>query len=199
MNTSKNKFHVSKLDIIIVIVFILYFVLWFVMRTPKAIAEVVEPEIKIESIQIEIPDEPIIINTPNIEKILTREELINSYVNEICLMYPLIDSKLVKSVIFYESTYNPDCKTGSCLGLMQISTKWHKERMARLGVTNLYDPYGNILVGVDYLSELQTKNKNISLTLMMYNMSHSKARELSRKGIQSKYAKSVLKRAGEIK
>lgn len=196
MNKTKPKIRISKLDILIVIVIILYFAVWFLVRAPKSIAEIAEVTVTTS----EVIFEPEIIPTQIIvPKILTMEEKINNYVDEICLLYPLIEPALVKSVIYFESTFNPDCKTGSCLGLMQVSTRWHKERMQRLGVTNLYDPYGNILVGVDYLSELQTKNKNISLTLMMYNMSHNKARELSRKGIQSKYAKSVLKRAAEIK
>ena len=40
------------------------------------------------------------------------------------------------------------------VGLMQIQPEIHKERMKRLNCNNMYDPYENITVGVDYLSEL---------------------------------------------
>ena len=42
--------------------------------------------------------------------------------------------------------------------------------MERLGVSDLYDPYGNILVATDYLVELFEKHGDIGLSLMIYNM-----------------------------
>lgn len=44
---------------------------------------------------------------------------------------------------------------GSSIGLMQVSEKWHSERMERLGCNDLTNPYQNIMVGVDFLAELQ--------------------------------------------
>ena len=40
----------------------------------------------------------------------------------------------------------------ACKGLMQIKPSCHSDRMARLGVQNIFDIAGNIEVGTDYLS-----------------------------------------------
>jgi soluble lytic murein transglycosylase-like protein len=130
----------------------------------------------------------------------TSRELIDRHVQDISAMYG-VESSLIHSIIWYESRYIPDAKNKSetCLGLMQVCPKWHKKRAERLGVTDYLDPYSSILLGVDYISELQTKYKDIKLVLMLYNMSHKKAFELHRNGEISWYAKSVLKRANEIK
>lgn len=128
---------------------------------------------------------------------LTEEQLIDSYVDDICRQYQNIPPQLIKSVIWHESTYDPKAinYNGTCFGLMQIAPRWHKDRMAKLGVTDIYDPYGNILVGVDYLSELFTRYEDMGLVLMMYNMSHNKAFEIHKQGRLTKYAQSVLDRA----
>lgn len=46
---------------------------------------------------------------------------------------------------------------GASLGYMQVQERWHKDRMDRLGVTDLMDPFGNFRVGCDYLEELLGK------------------------------------------
>ena len=82
---------------------------------------------------------------------------------------------------------------------MQISTYWHAERAAKLGITDFYDPYSNILLGVDFLSELTDQYKDPKLVLMLYNMKRSTAFELYKQGKVSKYATSVLNRASQLK
>ena len=62
--------------------------------------------------------------------------------------------EFLQAMAFRESSYRTDVENGSCIGLMQVSEKWHKDRMERLGVESLYDPYGNMLVAADYLTEL---------------------------------------------
>ena len=62
--------------------------------------------------------------------------------------------EMVMAIIEHESSGQADGTNGGCKGLMQINEKYHTERMKRLGVTDIYDPYGNILVGCDYLAEL---------------------------------------------
>ena len=62
--------------------------------------------------------------------------------------------EMVMAIIEHESSGQADVKNGGCKGLMQIYEKYHRDRMERLGVEDLYDPYGNILVGCDYLAEL---------------------------------------------
>lgn len=85
---------------------------------------------------------------------LSGPELYLSYVDQIITeIYPDIPADYVKAIIWRESTYNPKCKTGDNVGLMQVSLKWDMDRARSLGVDDLYDPYGNILVGCDILNE----------------------------------------------
>lgn len=128
----------------------------------------------------------------------TGREQINKYVVEIAKKYD-IEPELIKSIIFSESSYNPKAKNGNCLGLMQVSTRWHSKRAAKLGVTDFYDSYSNILVGVDYISELITKYKDPKLALMMYNMKHETALKLYNQGEISDYAKKIIARAEQYK
>jgi hypothetical protein len=128
----------------------------------------------------------------------TKRELIDSYVRDIASKYNF-EPELIMSVIVQESDYNPKCKTGNCLGLMQVSAIWHKDRADKLGVKDFYDPYGNILLGVDYLSELRDKYKDIRLVLMLYNMEHKTALRMFNRGQISSYAKTVLTRAEQLK
>ena len=46
---------------------------------------------------------------------------------------------------------------GASLGYMQVQERWHKDRMDRLGVTDLMGPFGNFRVGCDFLAELLGK------------------------------------------
>ncbi|MCM1258448.1 MAG: lytic transglycosylase domain-containing protein [Roseburia sp.] len=83
-------------------------------------------------------------------------------------------------------------------GLLQINPKWHYDRMEKFGVTDLYDPYSNILVAADYLAELFRDNGEVYLVLMKYNMPHSNAKELFDQGIYSEYALQVAERSWEL-
>lgn len=74
--------------------------------------------------------------------------------------YPEVRAEYVCAIMYHESRFDPNVtnkKTG-VQGLCQISPKWHAKRAANLGVTNLYDPYGNILVCYDILNELSYSN-----------------------------------------
>lgn len=147
-------------------------------------------------------DMSIVSEAPPPEEPLTEEEQINLYVDEICKLYTSVDPYLVKSMIWHESRYNPNCKSSAgAIGLMQVIPKWHRDRMEHHGVTDLTDPYGNILVGVDYLNDLYRTNGSdkTALVLMLYNMSHTKAYELYESGQISSYAKSVMDRAEKLR
>lgn len=113
---------------------------------------------------IPIPEKKIIGSIP------TFEDTIFSYVHNICKDYPNIDPCIVLSVIYHESRFIPNVSSGKCVGLMQVSTYWHKDRAQRLGVTDFWDPYSNILLGVDLLNELLNDcNGDIYLALTRYN------------------------------
>lgn len=73
--------------------------------------------------------------------------------------------ELLMAMIEKKSSGNPTAENGGCYGLMQVSTKYHSDRMERLGVTDIYDSYGNILVGTDYLMELAEEYGDIGYVL----------------------------------
>lgn len=66
-----------------------------------------------------------------------------------------IPYELALAVIRQETEFrNVTGDDGRSVGYMQVQRRWHEDRMARLGVTDLTDPYGNFRVGCDYLAEL---------------------------------------------
>ena len=65
--------------------------------------------------------------------------------------------------------------------------------MKRLGVKDIYDPYGNILVGTDYLMELAEKYEDVGIVLDVYN-GNSKAMKNAENGVLSEYAAKILHR-----
>ena len=66
-----------------------------------------------------------------------------------------IDMSLALAVIWEETDYrNIIGDDGASFGYMQVQKKWHEDRMARLGVTDLMDPASNFRTGCDYLAEL---------------------------------------------
>lgn len=101
------------------------------------------------------------------------------------------------AIIERESSGQADAVNGDCKGLMQVSERWHKDRMERLGVTDLYDPYGNILVGVDYLSELAVEYDDLGTVLMIYSGSADVIKR-GETGDWSDYAKEVVQRSMEL-
>lgn len=128
---------------------------------------------------------------------------IDQIVEEICAQYPNVSPFLVHSIIQHESNYTVDAWNGydypnACIGLMQVSTYWHASRAQNLGVTDLWDPYGNVLVGVDYLSDLlESCDNNVAWALMEYNGT-SNAKECAAQGKLSKYAESVIAMSNEL-
>lgn len=137
---------------------------------------------------------------------LSWRELYFSYVDEITSrdeydFYPDID-KLVKAIMITESDCQPNLTSSAgCIGLMQLSPYWQAERARKLGVENLWDPYGNILVGIDFLKDLYFNyaNQDMPLALMMYNMDFTSARKLRSSGQLTGYAVKVLGLCNELK
>lgn len=123
---------------------------------------------------------------------------IYSAVNKMKTLYPDIESSLILAVIQKESRYDPNVNGSGAIGLMQIIPFCHTNRMARLGVTDLYDIYSNVLVGTDTLSELIHKYNDVGLALMCYNMGEGKALYKYSNGGYSGYVHSVLAIKEEI-
>lgn len=111
-----------------------------------------------------------------------------------------ISPALVIAMIERESAYNGQavCPDGSSVGLMQIQERWHRDRMERLGCTDLYDEKQNITVGIDYLHELFLMDSDVYWVLMAYNGGFSYANKRMESGNYSNYAIEVTKRAYEL-
>ena len=118
------------------------------------------------------------------------------YIEEISAEY-VICPELIMAIIEAESSGNPEAVRGLCKGLMQVSERWHSDRMERLGVTDLYDPYSNILVGTDYIMELAEEYGDLAMVLMIYNGS-SDAEERWESGNYTNYATSIIERAAQL-
>ena len=121
------------------------------------------------------------------------------YLKGVCERYEGIDYMLVLSMIETESWFTEDIENASNhVGLMQVSRKWSKDRMANLGCTDLLDPYENILVGVDCLAEwLDICNGNLEFALMCYNQGYKSAEASYKKGV-SKYARTIMGRVDRL-
>lgn len=130
-----------------------------------------------------------------------RKENYDEMATRIAVSYGL-DPYLVRSVIWHESGGDASAVNydGSCVGLMQVSTYWNKDRAAKLGVTDFFDPESNIMLGCDILNEfINEKGYAPELALMLYNMNHDKAFELYNKGLVSEYASNVLAHAYQMR
>lgn len=122
----------------------------------------------------------------------TAQKACVDYGNEYCIC-----PELLMAIIETESSGDPKAKNGTWTGLMQVSSRWHADRMKRLGVKSLYDERGNVHVGTDYLAELIKEHGDVATALMVY---HGESDALSKadKGIVSAYASKILERSAEL-
>lgn len=170
--------------------------------------EPIEPEPEPE--EIEEPEEPIVTEPEEpqvVEETLTfnsgqpafdyydipLDEDLQDHIFLECEFYD-VDPALIISIIKKESEFRDWVigDNGRSYGLMQIQERWHEERMDRLQVTDLLNPYQNITVGVDYFAELLDTEKGVEWALMAYNGGPSYANKLRAKNIVSNYVKTVL-------
>lgn len=147
----------------------------------------------VTSINVITPDTQLgVINTP----VCTEYQ---NYVEQICSAYGIMP-ELVVAIMETESGGVRTAYNGSygCVGLMQINESVHRGRMAKLGVEDLYDPYSNILVGVDLLSELlNNDNQNVYLALAHYH-GEKDAKSRTNSGNYSSYVKKIIARTQEL-
>lgn len=109
---------------------------------------------------------------------------------------------LVVALIEKESGYKFDKvgDDGHSIGYMQIYEECHRDRMERLNVTDLTNPYQNVLVGIDYLSELIERYGTIQDALAAYNYGEQGAKQhLWKNGIYVyEYNQTIMSRMKEI-
>lgn len=104
----------------------------------------------------------------------------------------------VIAIAWTESRFQPDTvgDGGNSLGMMQINTKYHGERMEALGITDLTDPIQSALVAADYLKEIERltgATTDDPLLYMAYNMGPAGARKALQAGTEStEYSDKVL-------
>lgn len=113
-----------------------------------------------------------------------------------------VDYPTVIALIERESSYKYSATGdgGASKGYMQVMEKWHKDRMERLGVVDLYNPYSNVRVGIDFLSEILQRYPDYNEALMVYNMGETGAKRLWNTGVyETEYSKEITKRSQEIK
>ena len=141
-------------------------------ETPVEVVEEV-PESDVEAVLIEF--DPV---RDDIPMDAEHQRLLYQACGETGIRY-----ELALAMIWQETDFrNVVGDGGESYGYMQVQPKWHGERMERLGVTDLSDPYGNFLVGLDFLAELLEKHE-LTDALTKYN---------SGKTGDSQYARNVL-------
>lgn len=111
-----------------------------------------------------------------------------------------ISPYLVLAMIERESGCNPKAigDSGRSYGLMQIQPRWHSERMSKLGIDDLLNPYDNVRVGVDILADYFHAHEDVGFVLMTYNGGYGYAKRKDSQGVLSEYAIEVLERAEEL-
>lgn len=121
------------------------------------------------------------------------EEGLQDYIFALCEESE-IDPAIVIAMIKTESNFDSSAigDKGNSKGLMQIQQRFHEDRMKRLMCTDLLNPYQNVTVGIDLLSELMDKGKGLEWALMAYNGGAAYANKYAASGTLSKYASKVL-------
>lgn len=124
-------------------------------------------------------------------------EDVQGYCAEIGELYGICP-ELLMSIAEHESGGNQYAENGSCKGLCQVSVKWHADRMEKLGVTDIYDEYSNILVAADYIAELREDYEDVAILLMVYNGDSNANKAMNGNSDISYYATSILERSAEL-
>lgn len=161
--------------------------------TVNVAAQTYEHEPKARTVVIDYRQEFI----DNTDTYISKEYV--GYVYDICLEYNVCP-ELIIAMIEAESSGDRYCTSPSgAQGLMQIIPKWHMERVYSLGVTDLYDPYSNILVGVSLIADYAEKYQDLPLVLMVYNEgAYHGAVERAESEQYSEYAKKIMQRSSEL-
>jgi len=177
----------------------------------EAVVETKEPELEV----IELVIEQAPAEAAGDEVVETQYEYIPStqaaegYISELELieiteeygnMYGICP-EILQAMAERESTLYIMATNGDCKGLMQVSERWHADRMERLGVTDIYDVRGNILVAADYLAELRDTTDygyDIIYVLMRYNMATDTANRLYKEGAYTDYALEIIEESKRL-
>jgi soluble lytic murein transglycosylase-like protein len=116
------------------------------------------------------------------------------FAQEICDYYK-VDFNLVLAVIAVESGFRSTAynEKTDCCGLMQVNAVNLPVLREKLGVTDLFDSYENVLSGIYILRYALNYGGDTVHALMIYNNGLSGAKKLFYKGVHStEYSRKVL-------
>lgn len=99
-----------------------------------------------------------------------------------------------------ESEFDPSVSNGSCVGLMQVSIYWHRDRMEQCQVTEeeMWTVDGSMHVAADYLAELFEEYEDPAAVLMAYNGDSRLDSFFNGSDYMSRYALSILTYSREL-
>lgn len=105
---------------------------------------------------------------------------------------------LLLAVAEVESDFDPRCRTGVCLGLMQINSRYVTEYAALAGMESwdLYDPEDSMRIAASMLADYMTRYEgDIHFALMAYNLGEYGALAKLGAGVeQTGYSRKVVGR-----
>ena len=103
---------------------------------------------------------------------------------------------LLLAVAEVESDFDPRCRTGACLGLMQINSRYVTEYAALAGMESwdLYDPEDSMRIAASMLADYMTRYEgDIHFALMAYNLGEWGAKTKRKGGVQTTgYSRKVV-------
>ena len=111
-----------------------------------------------------------------------------------------VSRHLLGGIEYWESGFQDHAvnKAGTCFGLCQIFKRFHIARMERLGVTDICDRRGNIMICADILRELYEEYEDTGMVLLVYGGASEgvKARYL-KDGSLPKWAQRIIDKSIE--
>ena len=105
--------------------------------------------------------------------------------------------EFLEAIAFHESRFVKDAENGTCIGIMQVNTAAHGDRIEKLGVTDICDINENVMVAADYLAELFAENEDPAVVLGLYHGEKS-AKRRAENGNLSSYVRAILKKSEEF-
>lgn len=123
-------------------------------------------------------------------------DAIKGYCEEVGEIYDICP-ELLEAIAFYESRFFPDVKNNNCWGIMQINVEIHEERIRSLGYTKeeMLDPYKNLIVAADILTELFERYEDGPIVLMYYAGQQKAIPRYLKSGKITKYVTDILNRS----
>lgn len=106
--------------------------------------------------------------------------------------------ELLESMAYQESRFIPTVRNGKHYGLLQVNVKVHADRISKYGWTeeDMFDPYKNIMVAADYLSELyEIYGDENPIVLSVYSGNWKAVKEYKETGFMTSYVEEVLERS----